>query len=154
MSLMPDQQPLELLRMFHARLARRYGTAGVRLHDFPGRWMVFRTGDLAAGIERAVIDIEAPEPDMVSSLEAFESRASLAVGEGNDATLVVIGLAQQVRVGRDGGEPMTIPILAITAWSLAHPVAIAASIDLDSAGSPRKVNAPFGLLRTGYQAAR
>jgi hypothetical protein len=38
--------------------------------------------------------------------------------------------------------------------ALAHPVAVAASIDLDSAGTPRKVNAPFGLLRTGYQGAR
>ena len=116
--------------------------------------MVFRTADLAAGVERAVIDIEAPEPDVVSSLEEFESRASLAVGEGNDATLVVIGLAQQVRVGRDGDEPMTTPILAITAWSLAHPVAVAASIDLNTAGTPLKANAPFGLLRTGYQGAR
>lgn len=154
MSLMPDQQPPEMLRMFHARLSRRYGTTGVRLHDFPGRWMVFRTADLAAGVERAVIDIEAPEPDMAGSLEAFEARASMVVGEGHDATLVVIGLAQQVRVGRDGNAPVSMPILAITAWTLAHPVAIAASIDLDAAGTPLKVNAPFGLLRTGCQGAR
>lgn len=123
------------------------------MHDFPGRWMAFCTADLAAGIERAVIDIEASRPDMAGSLEEFESRAGLAVGEGNDATLVVIGLAQQVRVGRDGNAPMTTPIFAITAWSLAHPVAIAASIDLDMAGTPLKVNTPFGLLRTGYQGA-
>jgi hypothetical protein len=115
--------------------------------------MVFRTDDLAAGVERAVIDVEAPEPDMVSSLEEFESMAKLAVGEGNDATLVVIGLAQQVRVGRDGDTPMNLPVLAITAWSHAHPVAVAATIDLDAAGTPLKVNAPFGLLRTGNQGA-
>jgi hypothetical protein len=140
--------------MFHARLSRRYGTAGVRLRDFPGRWMVFRTADLAAGIERAVMDIEEPEPGMASSLEEFESRARLAVGEGNDATLVVIGQAQQVKAGRDGHVPVAMPILAITAWSLAHPVAVAASIDLDAAGTPLRVNAAFGLLRTGFQNTR
>jgi hypothetical protein len=52
-------------------------------------------------------------------------------------------------VGRGGNAAMTMPILAITAWSLVHPVAVAANIDLNRASTPLKVNAPFGLLRTG-----
>ena len=75
MSSMPYQQPPELLQTFHARLSRRYGAPGVRLLDFPGRWLVFRTTDLAAGLEHALIDVEPPPHHTVEDLVELESRA-------------------------------------------------------------------------------
>ena len=44
---MLDHQPPQWLLTFHARLSRRYGAPGVRLLDFPGRGLVFRTADVA-----------------------------------------------------------------------------------------------------------
>jgi hypothetical protein len=66
----------------------------VRLLDFPGRWMVLRTADLAAGLERALIDIEPPAHPTVEDLAELESRAEFAVGDGHDATLVAMNLAR------------------------------------------------------------
>ncbi|WP_157269125.1 hypothetical protein [Azohydromonas aeria] len=73
------------------------------------------------------------------------------MGKGDDATLGVIGLSQQTGVNRDGIAPMPMP--AITAWSRAQAVSVATGIDLDLAGMPRKLNAPFGPVRSGHRGA-
>jgi hypothetical protein len=148
MSSMFEQQPPELLQAFYGRLSRRYGAPGVSLADFPGRWMVFRTAELAAGLERAIIDIEPPLLLLADGLQEFESRARLAVGDGNDATLVMMYLAEMVRVGRDGQPPTTSPGLAITVWSLAHPMAVTGHIELDEAGTPVRIGLPDALPRS------
>jgi hypothetical protein len=154
MSSMFEPQPPELIQAFYGRLSRRYGAPGVCLADFPGRWMVFRTDELAAGLERAIIDIEPAYSHLADGLQELESRASLAVGDGNDATLVVMYLAEMVWVGREGQPPTTSPALAITVWSLAHPVAVAGNIDLDEYGTPIRINVPSAQRRTGSHGAR
>jgi hypothetical protein len=153
MSSVFDQRPPKLLQVFYKQLARRYGAPGVRLANFPGRWMAFRTADLAAGVERAIMDVESTEIDLAQHLEEFESSAEFVAGEDDDAILVAIWLANNVWVGRDGESPKTTPALAITAWSLAHPVAVAGTIDLDEAGTPLRTNEPFSLLRARRQSA-
>jgi hypothetical protein len=149
MSSMLDHQPPERLLAFHVRLSRRYGAPGVRLLEFPGRWLVFRTADLAAGLERAVIDIEPSLHDTVEGLADMESRAQLAVGEGQDATLVLMYLAHRPRPGHDPHAAPATLVLAITVWSLAHPVAVTGHIELDEAGTPVWINKPCTVLRTG-----
>ncbi len=136
MSYRPNQQPPALLHAFYARLSRRYGAPGVRLLDFAGRWLVFRTADLAAGRERAVIDVEPSRHDTVEGLAEMESRAQFAVGEGHDATLVLMFLSHRLRPGHDPHAAPPTPVLVITVWSLAHPVAVAGHIELDEAGLP------------------
>ena len=111
MSSISDQQPPELLQSFYARLSRRYGAPGVRLLDFPGRWMVFRTMDLAAGNERAVIDVELPHDYTAQDLAELESRAAFAVGEGHDVTLAVVGRAR--RMPPMPGTP-SMPVLTLS----------------------------------------
>jgi hypothetical protein len=142
---MPDPQPPELLQAFYTRLSRRYGAPGVRLLDFPGRWMVFRTVDLAAGKERAVIDVEPPHDHTVEDLAELESRAAFAVGEGCDATLVVMDRAR--RMPPMQGKPST-PVLILSMWSLEHPVALTGDIELDEAGTPVRIGVPDALPRS------
>lgn len=148
MSSMFEQQPPELLQAFYGRLSRRYGAPGVCLADFPGRWMVFRTAELAAGLERAIIDVEPPLLHLADGLQEFESRASLAVGDGSDATLVMMYLAEMVWAGREGKPPTTSPGLAITVWSLAHPMAVMGHIELDETGMPVHIGLPDALPRS------
>ena len=149
MSFMPDPQPPELLQAFYARLSRRHGAPGVRLLDFPGRWLVFRTVDLEVGLERAIIDVEPSLHDTVDAVAEMESRAQFAVGEEHDATLVLMYLARRPRPGHDPHAAPATPVLAITVWSLAHPVAVTGHIELDEAGAPVWVDAPWALPRTG-----
>jgi hypothetical protein len=147
MSSMPDHPPPQLLQALYERLSRRYGAPGVRLLDFPGRWTVLRTADLAGGLERALIDVEPPLDHTVEDLAELESRAEFAVGDGHDATLVVMDLA---RVGSPRLEaPAASPtlVLVITVWSLAHPVALMGHIDLDEAGAPMRIGTPIHLSR-------
>jgi hypothetical protein len=148
MSSMLDQQPPELLQTFYARLSRRYGAPGVRLLDFSGRWLVFRTADLAAGLERAVIDLELPGHDTAQDLMTMESRAQRAVGDGHDATLVLMYLARRVRPGHDLHAAPAPTGLAITVWSLAHTTALTGRIELDEARKPVWIGAPEALPRT------
>jgi hypothetical protein len=149
MSSMPDQQPSPLLQTFYGRLSRRYGAPGVCLRDFPGRWLVFRTADLAAGLERAVIDVELPEHDMAKELAEMESRAQSAVGEDHDATLVLMYLARRLRPGHDPHAAPATTVLSITVWSLAHSTALTGRIELDEAGTPRWIGMPDALPRAG-----
>jgi hypothetical protein len=46
MPLMFDQPLPGLLQSVHARLWRRHGTPGMRLLNFPDRWLALRTADL------------------------------------------------------------------------------------------------------------
>lgn len=117
----------------------------MRLLDFPGRWLVFRTADLAAGMERAVIDVEPSRHDTVEGLAEMESRAGFAVGEDHDATLVLMHLARRPRPGHDPHAAPATLVLAITVWSLAHPVAVTRHIELDVAGMPVWVGARTAL---------
>jgi hypothetical protein len=149
MPLMLDHQPPERLLAFHACLSRRYSAPGVRLLGFPGRWLVFRTADLAIGLERAVIDVEPSRHDTVEGLAEMESRAQFAVGEDHDATLVLMHLARRPRPGHDPHAAPATPVLAITVWSLEHPVAVTGHIEFDEAGTPVSVNEPCALPRTG-----
>jgi hypothetical protein len=145
---MPAPQPPELLQDFYTRLSRRYGAPGVRLLDFPGHWMVFRTVDLAAGKECAVIDVEPPHDHTVEDLAELESRAAFAVGEGHDATLVVTYLARRMPAGdgMQGGTPST-PVLTLAVRSQEHPVALTGDIELDEAGTPVSIGMPDALPR-------
>jgi hypothetical protein len=118
------------------------------LIDFPGRWLVFRTAELAAGLERAVIDVAPSRHDTVEGLAEMESRAQFAVGEGHDATLVLMYLSRKPRPGHDPHAAPATQVLAITVWSLAHPVAVAGHIEFDEAGTPAWVDAPYALHRT------
>lgn len=136
---MTDPQPSALLQAFYTRLARRYGAPGVCLLGFPGRWMVLRTADLAAGMERALIDVEPPKDHTVEDLAELESRAAFTVGEGHDATLVVMNPARNAS---------SAPVLTLSMWSLAHPVALTGDIELDEAGIPVRIGAPTALPRT------
>ena len=154
MSSMLDQQPPELLQTFDARLSRRYGAPGVRLLDFPGRWLAFRTADLAAGLERAVIDLELPGHDTAKDLEAMESRAQCAVGDGHDATLVLRYLARRVRPGHDPHAAPAPTGLTITMWSLAHATALMGRIELDEARKPVWIGAPEAVPRTSGRGIR
>jgi hypothetical protein len=143
-----DPQPPALLQAFYSRLSRRYGAPGVRLIDFPGRWMVFRTADLAAGKERAVIDVEPPHDHTVEDLAALESKAALAVGEGHDATLVVMYLTRKMPLLDDVQETPSTPVLALSVWSLAHPVALMGDIELGETGTPVRIGRPDALPRS------
>lgn len=143
-----DPQPPELLQAFYVRLSRRYGAPGVRLIDFPGRWTVFRTVELAAGKERALIDIEPPHDYTVEDLAALESRAALAVGEGHDATLVVMYLTRKMQPLDDVQATSPTPVLTLSVWSLEHPVALTGDIELDEAGTPMRIGLPDALPRS------
>ena len=150
---MLDPQPPALLQAFHARLSRRYGAPGVRLLGFAGRWMVFRTADLAAGLERAVIDVEPPQPHSAQDLAELESRAEFVVGEGHDATLVVMGLTREGLAGHDPHAVPATPLLTITAWSLAHQLGVTGTIELDVAGTPVWIGDPYVVTREGNSGA-
>lgn len=145
---MPAPQPPELLQAFYTRLSRRYGAPGVRLADFPGRWTVFRTSDLAAGKEHAVLDIEPPHDHTVEDLAELESRAAFAVGEGHDATLVVTYLARRTLAGEDMRKTQSTPVLALAVWSLEHPVALTGDIKLNEAGTPVRIGLPDAVPRS------
>ncbi|WP_157270127.1 hypothetical protein [Azohydromonas aeria] len=134
-----DPQPPQLLHAVYARLSRRYGAPGVRLADFAGRWLVYRTVDLAAGLERAVIDVEPPRHDTVEGLAEIESRAEFAVGEDHDATLVLMELTSRPRTGHGPHAAPNPPVLTITVWSLAHSMAVTGDIELDVAGTPVRI---------------
>ena len=149
MSSIPAQQLPKLLQIFYGRLSRRYGAPGVCLRDFPGRWMVFRTTDLAVGLERAVIDVELLEHDTAEVVTEMESRAQSAVGDDHDATLVLMYLARRMRPGHDPHAAPATPVLAITVWSLAHATALTGRIDLDEAGTPVWIGLPDTLPRAG-----
>ncbi|WP_156901720.1 hypothetical protein [Azohydromonas australica] len=149
MSSMPDQPPPRLLQTLYGRLSRRYGAPGVCLRDFPGRWLVFRTTELAAGLERAVIDVELPMRGAGKDLAKMESTAQLAVGENHDATLVLMYLARRMRPGRGWHAAPAKTILAITVWSLAHTTALTGRIELDEAGTPLWIGMPDALPRAG-----
>jgi hypothetical protein len=97
-----NKQPPELLRTFYARLACHYGTAGMWLLGIPGRWLVFRTADLTARVERTIIVIGQPPPHTVENLAVRESRAACAVGDDHDATLIAMHLGQPVMLNHDG----------------------------------------------------
>ncbi len=146
---MPDQQPSRLLQTLHGRLSRRYGAPGVCLRNFPSRWLVFRTADLAAGLERPVIDVELPEHDKAKELAEMDSSAQCAVGEDHDATLVLMYLARRVRPGQDPHAAPPATVLAITAWSLSHPTALTGRVKLDDAGTPLWIGVPDALPRAG-----
>jgi hypothetical protein len=145
---MLDRQPPQLLQTLYERLSRRYGAPGVRLLDFPGRWMVFRTADLVAGLERALIDVEPPPHPTVEDLAELESRAELAVGDGHDATLVVMDLARIESPRHEAQAASPTSALVITVWSLGHPVALMGHVDLDEAGAPMRIGTPLNLCRT------
>lgn len=136
---MSASQAPELLQAFYTRLSRRYGAPGVCLLNFPGRWMVFRTSDLAVGIERALIDVEPPQDHSTEDLAELESRAAFAVGEGHGATLVVMH-----RIDRASSAP----VLTLSLWSLEHPVALTGDIELDKAGTPVRIGLPDALPRS------
>lgn len=136
---MSASQAPELLQVFYTKLSRRYGAAGVCLLDFPGRWMVFRTEDLAAGMERAVMDVEPPPDHSTDDLAELESRAAFAVGEGHDATLVVMN-----RITRGSAAI----VLTLSLWSLDHPVALTGEIEIDEAGRPVRIGLPDALPRS------
>ena len=106
--------------------------------------MVFRTVDLAAGNERAVIDVEPPHDYTAQDLAELESRAAFAVGESHDATLVVVGRAR--RLPPMPGTP-SMPVLTLSMWSLEHPVALTGDIELDEAGTPVRIGLPDALSR-------
>lgn len=136
---MSASQAPELLQAFYTRLSQRYGAPGVRLLDFPGRWTVFRTDDLAAGIERALIDIEPPPDHSAEDLAELESRAAFAAGEGHGATLVVISGIRKVS---------SASVLTLSVWSLEHPVALTGDIEVDEAGTPVRIGLPDALPRS------
>jgi hypothetical protein len=148
MSSMLDRQPPQLLQALYERLSRRYGAPGVRLLDFPGRWMVFRTADLAAGLERALIDIEPPAHPTVEDLAELESRAEFAVGDGHEAMLVMMILTRVALPRHEAPAASPTSVLTITVWSLAHPVTLMGQVDLDEFGAPMRVGTPFNLPRT------
>ncbi|WP_157269016.1 hypothetical protein [Azohydromonas aeria] len=145
---MLEQQPPELLHAVYARLSRRYAAPGVRLSHFAGRWQVFRTADLAAGNERAVIDVEPPHDHTVEDLAELESRAAFAVGEDHDATLVVMHLATRLPLSGDEQATPSLPVLTVSVWSLEHPVALTGDIELDEAGAPVRIGLPGRLPRS------
>jgi hypothetical protein len=140
---MLDGLPPQVLQTLYDRLSRRYGAPGVRLLDFPGRWMVFRTVDLAAGLERALIDLEPPLHHTAKDLAELESRAEFAVGDGHDATLVVMYLARVEPPRHEAHAFAPTSVLTIAVWSLAHPMALMGHIDLDEAGTPMWIGAPI-----------
>jgi hypothetical protein len=74
--------------------------------------MVFRTADLAAGAERTVIDVEPPQHSTTpwTCLAELQSWAAFGVGSGDDATLVVMHLAQPVMPGHDPHAAPTMPV--------------------------------------------
>jgi hypothetical protein len=148
-----DQQPPELLQTFYARLSRRYGAPDVRLLNFPGRWLVFRSADLVAGLERALIDVEPPAHHSVEDLAELESRAQLTVGDGHDATLVVMYLACVESPRHEAQAVSPTSVLAITVWSLAHPVAVMGHVDLDETGAPMWIGTPIALPRTASRGS-
>lgn len=136
---MLEQQPPALLHALCAQLLRRYGAPGVRLADFAGRWQVYRTAELAAGRERAVIDAEPSRHDTADGLAEMESRAEFAVGEDHDATLVLMELGSRPRTGHGPHAAPNTSVLAITVWSLAHSMAVTGHIELGVAGSPMRI---------------
>lgn len=153
MSSMLDPQPPALLQAFHARLSRRYGAPGVRLLDFPGRWMVFRSADLAAGLEHAVIDFEPSRHSTDEVLAELESRAEFAVGEGHDATLVVMHLGSRELPDHDPHAASSTLVLTITAWSLAHRLGVTGAIELDAAGTPVWIGEPYVVVRSASRGS-
>jgi hypothetical protein len=110
--------------------------------------VMFRTADLAAGIERAVIDIEPPHDHTVEDLAELEPRAAFVVGEGHDATLVAMQLPRRMPSVNDMQAIPSTPVLTLSVWSLEHPVALAGTIELTEAGTPMPVSEPCTLLRT------
>jgi hypothetical protein len=118
------------------------------LADFPGRWTVFRTSDLAAGKEHAVLDVEPPHDHTVEDLAELESRAAFAVGEGHDATLVVTYLPRRTLAGDELTETQATPVLALAVWSLEHPVALTGDIKLNEAGTPVRIGLPDAVPRS------
>jgi hypothetical protein len=153
MTLTLNHQPPELLLAFHARLSRRYGAPEVRLLNFPGRCMVFRTADLAASVECAVIDVAPSRPHTADDLVELESTAEFAVGQGHDATLVVMDLAGKVLPRHDPHAVPATPVLTITVWSLAHHLGVTGTIELDSVGTPIWIGKPYVVARTGSSSA-
>jgi hypothetical protein len=61
-------------------------------------------------------------------------------------------LSRKPRPGHDPHAAPATPVLAITVWSLAYPVAVAGHIERDEAGTPAWVDAPYALHRTAPAA--
>lgn len=110
----------------------------------------FRRADLAAGLERAVIGIEPSGHDTVEELLEMESRAQFAVGEDHEAILALMSLAREPQPGHD---PHATPVLAITVWSLAHPVALMGHIELHAAGASTRIGASMPLPKTHHDSS-
>jgi hypothetical protein len=141
---MTDARLLEMLQGLHVRLLSRYGAPGVRLEGFKGRWLVFGSAELDAGLERALIDAESLQDEMVQGPEELEAIARIVVGEENRAILVAIEWADSAEASGPAARH-----LCLSAWSPDEPVLLSGCIAVDGAGRPIAVVRSGSIVRRG-----
>jgi hypothetical protein len=138
----PLQLPESLTAIFN-RFASSYSSAGVRFSNFPGRWVAFEAAELERGVERALIDIEPPQDNVLEAKDKFDSDAMLAAGEGVEVIIVSMYLAQQSMVVRRAGgtEELDPPglMLSISVSSSEQSLGVSGYVELDSQGSPLRI---------------
>lgn len=135
---MTDTKLLELLHTLHARLMSRYGAPGVCLEGFTGRWQVFCSADLEAGLERALIDTESLQDELMHEPQELEAVAQVVVGEAHRALIVSLQWADAEAGGRASRH------LSVSAWSPGEPLVLSGCVIVDGAGRP------VALTRSGY----
>jgi hypothetical protein len=136
------QLPESLTAIFN-RFASSYSSAGARFSDFPGRWLAFQADELEHGVERALLDIEPPQDNVVEAKDKFDSDAMLAAGPGVEVIIISMYLAQQSMVVRSAGETEELepssPMLSISVSSSEQSLGVSGYVELDSQGSPLRV---------------
>jgi hypothetical protein len=145
---MTDAKLLELLQGLHGRLLSRYGAPGVCLDGFKGRWLVFCSTELGAGLERALIDAESLHDEMVQGSEELDAIARIVVGEENQALIVAIEWVESADATGQAVRP-----LSVVAWSPDEPVLLSGCIAVDGAGRPFAVLKSGAIVRRGGSGA-
>jgi hypothetical protein len=137
------QLPKSLTAIFN-RFADSYSSAGVRVSDFPGRWLAFQAAELERGVERPLLDIEPPQDDVLEAKDKFDADAMEAAGAGVEVIIVSMYLAQQSMVVRGAGtaaEPGPKgPMLSISVSSSQQSLGVSGYVELDSQGVPTRVD--------------
>ncbi len=138
----PLQLPESLTAIF-TRFANSYSSSGIRFSDFPGRWVAFQANELERGVERALLDIEPPQDDVLEAKDKFDADATAAADAGVEVITVSMYLAQQSMVVCDAGEAdepgPSNPMLSISVSSSEQSLGVSGYVELDSEGVPVRI---------------
>lgn len=147
MTTMHARRPLVVpagLDAVYALYAARHGAPGLRLRDFPGRWLALPREQACSPRVLPVADME-PAGHPVTGFTAFRRAALAHAVPGSELVFVCLRRDSWNRLDDSPLAPPT-QMLAIRVEISGHAVGLAGQVDLDDQGCPCRTYRPFALV--------